>query len=564
VQVVAPQPPPAPPVAPPPAPLTDQPPIAAPTERVAVTPLQPASETPVTPPAQPSAAAEPNSTTPAEVPPDQGAALPTPAPAVAAAPAAATPVAADPSVLTPQPETAAATPTQPEPALAAAVTMAPIRSAGDPIAPAPQAQTAVLIEPVTLAPDQPGETAEPQTPVYIPAGIPTPSPVPVPEAKPETDPRFAEFVRSFRPRALREGIRGEVYDRAMSGIGPNERVAEALVTQPEFVRPVWDYLATAVSDLRVQGGRERLAANDELFDRLEQEHGVPREVVTAVWAMESNYGRILGSYNLFEALANLAYDGRRQEFGRQQLLAALKITQEEGIDPKLMVSSWAGAFGQTQFIPTTFLERAVDGDGDGVRNLWASHADALASAASYLRRSGWRTGEPWGQEVRLPENFPYAEADPEIRKPQREWAALGVRTITGQDLSATDAETSIFLPAGARGPAFIIGRNFTAILRYNNATSYALAVGLLSDRLKGAEGVIGAWPRDERPLNREQRVALQEGLTALGYSTGNADGVLGRATRLAIRNYQKARGLPADGFATTLLLARITEERARR
>jgi membrane-bound lytic murein transglycosylase B len=394
------------------------------------------------------------------------------------------------------------------------------------------------------------------------AGIPTP-PVPVPEQRPEPDPRFDDFVRDFRGVALREGIRPEVYDRAMTGISANRRVNEALVSQPEFVRPIWDYLAGALSDTRLAGGRERLALNVDLFTRLEATYGVPREILTAVWGMESNYGRILGSYNIFEALATLAYDGRRQEFGRQQLLAALKIAQQEGIDPKIMNSSWAGAFGQTQFIPTTFLERAVDGDGDGVRNLWISQADALASAATYLRRSGWRTGQSWGEEIRLPENFPLEQADREIRKPQREWAAMGVLLVSGEAVPATDEEVSVYLPAGARGPAFLVGTNFTAILRYNNAESYALAIGLLSERFKGEPGVVAAWPRDELPLNRQQRIALQEGLTALGYPTGNADGVLGRGTRVALRNYQRARGLPSDGFASLAVLNRINEERAR-
>jgi lytic murein transglycosylase len=304
-----------------------------------------------------------------------------------------------------------------------------------------------------------------------------------------------------------------------------------------------------------------LAVHDASFDRIEETHGVPRHVLAAIWGQETAYGRIMGNFNLFQALATHAYDGRRQTFGRREFIAALRIAEAEGIDPQTMKGSWAGAFGHTQFIPTTFLAHAVDGDGDMKRDLWNSPADALASAASYLRKSGWEPGQGWGQEVRLPENFPYEEADYDIRKPQSEWAALGVRTATGQELASTDEPAAIFLPAGGRGPAFLLRDNFRVIMKYNNATAYALGISLLSDRLRGAEAVIGTWPLDERPLTQTQAVTLQEGLVALGFLDGMADGVLGRQTRGALRSYQKARGLMPDGFATLSLLARIESER---
>ncbi len=377
----------------------------------------------------------------------------------------------------------------------------------------------------------------------------------------EQDANFQAFIGSFRSQAIAEGITADVYDRAMTGLTPNARVVRALNTQPEFTRPIWEYIEGAVSQRRLDGGREQLAANTELFDRLESDYGVPREVLTAVWALESNFGQVKGNYNLFQALATLAYDGRRQSFGRNQLIAALKISQQEGIDPAEMNGSWAGAFGHTQFIPTTFLAYAVDGDGDGVRDLWNSHADALASAASYLNRSGWRSGRDWGTEVTLPAGFNYALANADVERSIDSWSAAGVRKATGEALPASDAEAEIILPAGAAGPAFLVTGNFDAIMRYNPATSYALAISYLSDGLRGRPGILGAWPYGEDQLSLRQRVTIQEGLEDLGFPTGGADGIIGPNTRQAIRDFQVSRGLTADGFPSAGLLTRILNER---
>ena len=377
----------------------------------------------------------------------------------------------------------------------------------------------------------------------------------------EQSANFQAFIESFRSQALAEGISAAVYDRAMSGLTPNERVVRALNTQPEFVRPMWEYIEGAVSQRRLDGGREQLAANVGLFDRLESDYGVPREVLTAVWALESNFGQVKGNYNLFQALATLAYEGRRQNFGRNQLIAALKISQQEGIDPSQMTGSWAGAFGHTQFIPTTFLAYAVDGDGDGVRDLWNSHADALASAASYLNRSGWRSGRDWGTEVNLPDGFNYALANADVKRSIDSWSATGVLRVTGEALPSSDEQAEIILPAGAAGPAFLITGNFDAIMRYNPATSYALAISYLSDGLRGRPGIIGAWPYGEEQLSLQQRITIQEGLESLGFPTGGADGIIGPNTREAIRNFQTSRGLTADGFPSAGLLTRILNER---
>jgi membrane-bound lytic murein transglycosylase B len=393
---------------------------------------------------------------------------------------------------------------------------------------------------------------------------PAPNTIPIPLAIPEQDARFYAFLRDFRAEALAAGIRPETYDRAVAGISLNPRVEELNEKQPEFVRPIWEYLAGAITDSRVARGRELIAANAPLFARLQDTYGVPAEVLTAIWGLETGYGQNEGSFNLFEALATLAYDGPRVEYGRRQFLAALKIAEIEGRDPATMTGSWAGAFGHTQFVPTTFLEHATDGDGDGKRDLWNSPADALASAANYLKQSGWRAGESWGEEVQLPRGFAYESAETNIRKPISEWAGLGVRSISGEPLNPSADPAAVFLPAGYRGPAFLVRNNFNVILKYNAATSYALAIGLLSDRLKGAGNVQASWPVDESTLDQASAVALQDGLTALGFSTGGSDGVLGARTRQAIRDYQQARGLPADGFATAALLTRILNERAAR
>ena len=391
---------------------------------------------------------------------------------------------------------------------------------------------------------------------------PAPENVPTPVAMPQPESRFNAFLRDFKTDALNAGIMETTYDRAVLGIKLNPRIEELNDKQPEFVRPIWEYLAGIVSEARIAKGKSLIAANAAMFARLQDVYGVPQEVLTAIWGIETAYGQNEGTYNLFEALATLAYDGPRMEYGRRQFIAALRIAETEGRDPITMKASWAGAFGHTQFIPTTFLESAVDGDGDGKRDVWDSPADALASAANYLRKSGWVPGQSWGEEVRLPDGFAFEYAETGMRKPISEWAALGVRRMSGEPVEASADQAAIFLPAGYRGPAFLIRNNFDVILKYNAATSYALAIGLLSDRMKGLPGVQASWPLDELPLDHASSTALQDGLTALGFDTGGSDGVLGRQSRAAIRAYQKARGLPADGFATPELLTRILNERS--
>ena len=384
-------------------------------------------------------------------------------------------------------------------------------------------------------------------------------PVPVPSPKAE-DEAFAAFVKDFKATATAAGIRPEVYDAATATIARNQRVSDLNLNQPEFAKPVWDYLDSAVSAQRIADGRVVLIADHDILDKIEQKYGVPREILVSIWGNESNYGRSMGGYNMFEALATLAYDGPRTEYARPQLIAALRMMQRENYAASAMTSSWAGAFGQTQFVPTTFLNQAVDGDGDGEINLWTDVSDALASTANVLSSAGWSFGKPWGYEVKLPAGFSYDDADLNTTAPVAVWKSRGITTAAGGELPANDAPASIYLPAGARGPAFLVLPNFKVILVYNNAASYALAVCLLADQLKGAAAVAAPWPRELAPLTRDERVALQDSLLKLGFDIGKPDGLIGSKSRAALRAWQKAHALPADGFATEELLTRIAME----
>lgn len=369
-------------------------------------------------------------------------------------------------------------------------------------------------------------------------------------------PSFAQWRQSLRSEALAAGIDGALFDRVFAGITPDPAVIKADSSQPEFTRPVWEYLDGAVSASRIGRGRVLLAQHHAVLERIEQRYGVEGRVLVAIWGLESNFGGNIGSHSVIRSLATLAYDGRRQGFWRDQLLAALQILQNGDISSERMLGSWAGAMGQTQFMPTTYNQHAVDFDGDGRRDLWSSSTDALASAAHYLQSSGWRQGEPWGFEVRLPAGFDYALADPEQRRSLAEWAELGVRPLAPTGAAAS-ARANLSLPAGHRGPAFLLLDNFRSILKYNNSTSYALAIGLLADNLLRPTEVQGNWPRGERQLGRSERIELQELLAQNGFDPGPADGIIGANTRKAIRALQLQLNWPADGYPNGELLEQL-------
>lgn len=373
---------------------------------------------------------------------------------------------------------------------------------------------------------------------------------------------FAEWQAGFRVEALNAGIRAELFDRAFAGITPDMSVIKADRSQPEFSRPVWEYLDGAVSPLRVRKGQALLTQYADTLQKIEQRYGVDRQALVAVWGMESNFGDFQGNKSVIRSLATLAYEGRRPAFANSQLIAALQILQQGDIQPEKMLGSWAGAMGQTQFIPTTYNTHAVDFDGDGRRDIWNSPADALASTAHYLQSSGWQKGQPWGFEVRLADNFDYSLADGAIRKSVAEWAKLGLKLPNGSNLPAGTEHLSaaLLLPAGYRGPAFLILDNFRAVLKYNNSSSYALAVNLLSERFTGAGLISGAWPKDDLPLSRSERIELQNLLSARNYDAGTADGIIGANTRKAIRSAQQSFGWPADGYPTHKLLESLRNQ----
>lgn len=365
---------------------------------------------------------------------------------------------------------------------------------------------------------------------------------------------FAEWKTQFRPRAMSAGVSPAVVDQALAGLAEDPEVVRLDGAQSEFTKPIWEYLDGAVSADRVATGRAKVAQYGGTLDAIEARYGVDKAAFVAIWGMESNYGAGRGSKPVIRSLATLAYEGRRRDFAEEQLIAALKIVEAGDASQAQLVGSWAGAMGHTQFMPTSYLSYAVDFTGDGRRDIWSDNpTDALASAAHYLAQAGWKHGQPWGVEVRLPAGFDYAVADQAYSRPVAEWRARGVTRLDGSALP-DHGSAAILAPAGASGPAFAIFGNFHVIKKYNNATSYAMGVGHLASRIGGGPTIQIAWPRHERELSRTEKVEMQERLTARGYDTGATDGVIGPNTIAAIRAYQKSRGMTPDGFATASLL----------
>jgi membrane-bound lytic murein transglycosylase B len=382
------------------------------------------------------------------------------------------------------------------------------------------------------------------------------SPTPAVSDAAEHSQKFARWVAEFCTIARASGIDEATLQIAFDNVRLVPRVIESDRAQPEFTRTVWGYLDGALSTQRIARGQDKLLQLHPEVDTIAARYGAPKEVLVAIWGMESNYGSYVGDIPTIDALATLGFEGRREEWARGQLLAALKILQNRDIDRAQMIGSWAGAMGQTQFLPSNFLAYAVDADGDGRRDIWGSVADVMASTANFLARAGWQAGQPWGLEVRLPPGFDYARAETDVRQPTADWANEGVQSMDGAPLPAL-ADSSILLPASARGPAFLVGPNFRTILRYNNSTSYALAVGLLAQKLAGGPAMQTPWPRDLQALTRSQLLALQTALNVRGFDSGTPDGNIGPATRGGVRQYQRSLGLPADGYPTLDLLERL-------
>ena len=394
-----------------------------------------------------------------------------------------------------------------------------------------------------------------------------PSALPVrPRIKPDPDvapvlvsgsAEFATWVRGFQKRARAQGITAQTLSRAFRGVRYDPDVIRRDRNQSEFTKTIWEYLDSAVSETRIQNGRAALRKHGAILRQIEASYGVDKEVVAAVWGLESAYGSYRGSNDIIQSLATLAYDGRRGAFFEEQLIAALKILQAGDVAPRNMTGSWAGAMGHTQFIPTSYLAYAVDFTGDGRRDIWSDNpADALASTAAYLKRFGWQTGQPWGVEVRLPRGFDFGLANRKRLKSPAEWARLGVTDIQGRPVP-NHGPASILLPAGSRGAAFMIFKNFSVIERYNAADAYVIGVGHLSDRLKGKPAIQARWPRGDRSLSFRERQELQRRLTAAGFDTQGVDGKIGPLTISAVRAFQSSVGLRPDGYASLDLLKRL-------
>lgn len=370
-------------------------------------------------------------------------------------------------------------------------------------------------------------------------------------------PAFEAWLAGFRARARAQGIRADVLDAALVGVRPDPEVIRRDRNQSEFTKTIWDYLDSAASDERVRNGREALRRYGQLLEAIEARYGVEAEVVAAVWGLESAYGSYRGDMDVIQSLATLAYDSRRGRFFEAQLIAALRIVQSGDVSPRAMTGSWAGAMGHTQFIPTSYLDYAVDADGDGRRDIWGEDpTDALASTAAYLARFGWTPGQPWGVEVALPRGFDYAQARRDLRLMPSEWARAGVVAVDGRAVP-DHGRASVLLPAGARGAAFLVFDNFAVIERYNTADAYVIGVGHLSDRLRGAGPIRSGWPRGDRALTLPERRELQSRLTASGFDTRGVDGKIGPRTIEAVRAYQRTLGLAPDGYASLDVLSRL-------
>ena len=379
-------------------------------------------------------------------------------------------------------------------------------------------------------------------------------------AAPQDD--FDRCLSALQPQAAQQGVSAAGFARFTAGLTPDLSVLPLLDAQPEFTTPLWDYLAALVDTQRVDDGRARLAEHRDLLARVSAQYGVDPATIVAVWGVESDYGRVFGKRPLLQSLATLSCNGRRQPFFRGELLALLRLLDAGDLSADGLTGSWAGAFGHTQFMPSTYARIAVDGDGDGRRDLVASIPDALASTANYLKQAGWRTGQPWGIEVKLPAGFNPGLAGRTQRKPLADWRALGIVPIGGGALAPeglpADANAALLLPTGAQGPAWLVFRNYDAIYAYNAAESYALAIATLADRLRGGPGIVAAWPTDDPGLGRAERRELQTLLLARGHDIGAADGMVGTATRRAIQVEQQQLGWPTpDGRAGQRILTTL-------
>jgi membrane-bound lytic murein transglycosylase B len=371
---------------------------------------------------------------------------------------------------------------------------------------------------------------------------------------------FSRCLEGLWPDAAKRGVTRATFDTYTNGLTPDLRIMDLMDTQPEFTKAFWDYLDLLVSENRIKRGREILAQYRTVFDAVEKAYAVDRHAITAIWGIESNFGTSGGDRSVVRSTATLACVGRRQAYFRDEFLAALEILNRGDINPDRLKGSWAGAFGPTQFMPTSFKRFAVDFDGDGRRDVVDSIPDLIASTANNLKVDGWIPGQTWGYEVTLPEGFNYLMADGAKAMPVKDWEKLGVARVGGKAYPRPADRATLFLPAGVSGPAFLMLNNFRVLMKYNPAEAYALAIGHLGDRLRGDPPMVTAWPRQERVLTSAERYEMQQHLVRLGFDIGGEpNGRLNARSRSAIRSFQVSQGLVPDGFATAGMLDRLRQ-----
>jgi lytic murein transglycosylase len=368
---------------------------------------------------------------------------------------------------------------------------------------------------------------------------------------------FKNCLERMWPDAAKRKISRASFDRYTSNLEPELRLMDFMDAQPEFTKAFWDYLDPVVSEDRIARGRELLKQHAETLAAVEKHYGVDRHVIVAIWGVETRYGTVSGERPVIRSTATLACVGRRQAYFRDEFLAALEILHRGDVRPELLKGSWAGAFGATQFMPTAFKRYAVDFDGDGRRDVVESVPDIAASTANHLVKAGWAKGQTWGYEVTVPQGFNYMLADQSRRFTMTEWERMGVRRVNGDAFARPRDHAYLWVPAGVRGPAFLMLDNFRVIMKYNPAEAYALAIGHLADRLRGGGPIVHAWPRDEPVLSRAQRLELQQRLVSRGFDIGEPNGRLGAKTRAAVRDFQARNGLVPDGFASVAVLERL-------
>ncbi|MFN3891691.1 MAG: lytic murein transglycosylase [Beijerinckiaceae bacterium] len=371
---------------------------------------------------------------------------------------------------------------------------------------------------------------------------------------------FRKFIESLWPEARARGVSRTTFDEALGKVTIDPSIGKTQARQAEFVRPIWDYVNGAVTPQRVERGRAMAREYGQTLSEISRRYGADPYVVLAIWGVETSYGSFTGNKNVFRSLATLVYKGIRPEFFRNELMMALIILQEGHVHASQMTGSWAGAMGHTQFMPSSFMKWAADYNGDRHKDIWNNIPDALASTANYLAQHGWKPGLPWGYEVLLPERFDVSPHDPQSMRGFAEWARMGVRRADGGALPS-GGEAGLWLPAGARGPAFLVTANFRVIRSYNMSQAYMLAVALLSTRIAGGGPLAGSWPKGEKPLSTAQAKEIQRNLQRLGFNVGEIDGRIGEQVQGAIRAYQRKHGMVADGYATHALLERMRATR---